>query len=85
MKKKRIFYKPVRVSNFWSNNYIEYESSGDKNKTLSVKEYLNKTRPYLKDIINHKKSGTEKSINNSKQFYFFCRQWWTACNAFKKW
>ena len=26
--------KPVRVNNFWSNNYIEYESKGDRNKTL---------------------------------------------------
>ena len=31
-------YKPVRVSNFWSNNYIEYGSNGDRNKTLSVEE-----------------------------------------------
>ena len=30
------YYKPIRVSNFWSNNYIEYESNGDRNKTLSV-------------------------------------------------
>ena len=36
------YYKPVRVSNFWSNSYIEYESNGDRNKTLSVEEYLNK-------------------------------------------
>ena len=53
------YYKPVRVSNFWSNNYIEYESNGDRNKTLSVEEYLNKISPYLKDIINIlKKSDT---------------------------
>ena len=25
------YYKPVRVNNFLSNNYIEYESNGDKN------------------------------------------------------
>ena len=25
-------YKPKRVSNFWNNNYIEYESYGDKNR-----------------------------------------------------
>ena len=42
-------YKPVRVSNFWSNIYIEYESKGDRNKTLSVEKYVNKIRPYLKD------------------------------------
>ena len=51
------YYKPVRVSNFWSNNYIEYQSSGDRNKTLSFEEYLNKIRPSLKDIINNLKKS----------------------------
>ena len=32
------YYKPVIVGNFWNNNYIEYESSDDRNKSLSVKE-----------------------------------------------
>ena len=50
-KKKKNYYKPVRVTNFWSNNYIEYENNGDRNKALSVEEYLNKIRPYLKDSI----------------------------------
>ena len=50
-KEEENYYEPVRVSNFWSNNYIEYESNGDKNKTLSLEEYLNKISPYLKDII----------------------------------
>ena len=41
--------------------YIEYESNGDRNRTLSVEKYLNKTRLYLKDIIsNLKKSDTWK-------------------------
>ena len=31
-----VYYKPVRIGNFWSNNYIEYESNGDRNKTLSI-------------------------------------------------
>ena len=30
------YKKPMRVSNFWSNNYIEYERNGDRKKTLSV-------------------------------------------------
>ena len=46
------YYKPVTVGNFWSNNYTQYESNGDRNKTLSVEEYLNKIREYLKNIIN---------------------------------
>ena len=49
-KEEEIYYKPVRVTNFSSNNYTEYESSGDRNKTLPVKRYLNKIRPYLKNI-----------------------------------
>ena len=40
------------VGNFYSNNYIEYESNGGRNKTLSIEEYLNKIRPYWKDIIS---------------------------------
>ena len=49
------YYKPVGVTKFWSNSYIEYESDDDRNKTLSVEEYLNKNRPYSKDIINNPK------------------------------
>ena len=32
----------ARVHNFWSSNYIEYESNHDKNKNLAVKKHLNK-------------------------------------------
>ena len=52
---KQNYFKPVRVSGFWSNNYIEYQRNGDRNKTLFVDEYLNKLRPYLKDIIDNLK------------------------------
>ena len=24
-------YQPISAGNFWNNNYIEYESNGDKN------------------------------------------------------
>ena len=30
------YEEEVRVSNFWSNKYIEYESNGVRNKTLSA-------------------------------------------------
>ena len=51
----------VRVNNFLSNNYIEYKSNGDKNRILSVEEYLDKVMPCLKDIVNDpKKSDTWK-------------------------
>ena len=51
------YYKPV--SNFFSKNYTEYESNGNRSKALSVEECLNRIRPYLKVIINDlKKSDT---------------------------
>ena len=31
---ERDYQKPVRVGNFWRYNYVEYESNGDRNKTL---------------------------------------------------
>ena len=52
------YYTLVGVSNFWSNNYIKYKSNSDINKTLSVEEYLNNIRPYLRDINNLQKSDT---------------------------
>ena len=30
------YYKTVRVSNFSSNNYTEYENNDDRNKTLTI-------------------------------------------------
>ena len=48
------YYKAIRVDSFWNNNYIEYESNDDRNKILSVKEYL---RNIITDL---QKSGTWK-------------------------
>ena len=53
------YCKPVKEGKFYSNNYFEYESNGYRNKTLSIKEYLDEIKSYLKDIINNlKKSET---------------------------
>ena len=60
-KEEENYYKLVRVSIFCRNNYIEYERSSDRNKTLSVKKCFNKIISYLKDIINNlNKSDTQK-------------------------
>ena len=56
-KQGKDYYKPVRVGSFQRRNYIEYESNRDRNKTLSIEEYLNKIRPYLKDIKNNLKTS----------------------------
>ena len=45
------YYKPKIVSSFWNNNYVEYESNGDKNNNLLLDEYLSKIKPYFRNII----------------------------------
>ena len=45
------YYKSKSKINFWNNNCIEYENNGDKNRNLSLDEYLNKTECYLRNII----------------------------------
>ena len=45
------YNKPKRESIFYNGNYIEYKSNGDRNKSLPLKEYLCKIKPYLRDII----------------------------------
>ena len=58
-----MYYKAVRMSIFWTSNYIQNETNGDRNRALSVEEYINKIRPYLKDIINDVKNLTNEKFN----------------------
>ena len=55
------YYKPKRVNSFSNNNYIEYQSNGEKNSNLLLHEYHNKFKPYLRNIIiDLQNSGTRK-------------------------
>ena len=56
------YYKPTRAGNFWNNNYIKYESNGDRNKNVSVKEYLDKIKSYLKDVIINLQNSDARKI-----------------------
>ena len=38
------------------------KSRGDKDKTLSIKEYLNMIKPYLRNIINYHKTQGEWKV-----------------------
>ena len=60
------YYKPIKIRNAFSNNYIEYESNADKDRTLSIEEYLDKIRPYLSNIINDHKTRGEWKIQLTK-------------------
>ena len=57
------YYKPILVKSSFKENYKYYESRDDKDKKLSVKQYLYKIMSYLSDLINeHKAIG-----NNSNE------------------
>ena len=46
------YYKPILVKSSFKDNYKYYENRGDKEKRLSVRQYLNKITPHLYDLIN---------------------------------
>ena len=50
------YYKPIKTNDAFNNSYIVYESKGDKDKTLTVKEYLDMIKLYLGNIINDHKT-----------------------------
>ena len=56
------YYKPMRTNSSFNVNYIEDESEGDMKKTLSIKEYLDMIRPYLRDLINDRKTQGEWKV-----------------------
>ena len=57
----------MKTNDAFNSIYIEYEIKGDKNKTFSIKEYLNMIRPYLRDIMNdHKTQGKWKVHSGNK-------------------
>ena len=61
------YYKPILIKSSFKNNYKYYESKGDKNKNLSIKQYLYKIMPYLSDLINNHKTIKNKSSERKIQ------------------
>ena len=55
------YYQPILVEDSFKNNDKYYESRGDKDKKLSVKQYLYKIMPYLSDLINDHKAIRNES------------------------
>ena len=61
------YYKPKIARAAFNNTYIQYESKRDKEKNLSIKEYLNMIKPYLNDVINdHKTRGLVRYHSDNK-------------------
>ena len=58
------YYKPIITNSGFNNNYIQYESKGNKGKILKANEYLSIIRLYLSDIINDHKTQGEWRIHS---------------------
>ena len=56
------YYKPKKTSSAFDNNYIEYESKENKDKILSIREYLDVIKPHLSNIISNHKTQEEWEI-----------------------
>ena len=74
------YYEPIKIKNAFDGSYIQYESRGDGDANLSLGEYLNIIRPYLREMMdNHKARGKWKihltmkinfvSVLDSTQFH----------------
>ena len=53
------YYEPIEIKSTFEGNYIEYESREDNDDNLSLEEYLNIIRPYLRDMIDNHKAHSE--------------------------
>ena len=62
------YCKPIIVNSVFNNNYIQYESKGDK--ILTIEEYLSMIESYLVDMINDQKNKGEWKIQLSTEINF---------------
>ena len=58
------YYKPIITNDAFNNNYIQYKIKGNKDKILTITEYLDMIRANLSDIINDHKTQGESRIHS---------------------
>ena len=68
LSKSEDYYKPIIVNSAFNNNYIQYESKGDK--ILTIEEYFSMIESYLVDMINDHKNQGEWKIQLSAEINF---------------
>ena len=59
---KEDYYEPIEIKSAFDGSYIQYESRWDSDDNLSLEEYINIIRPYLRDMINNHKAQGEWKI-----------------------
>ena len=50
------YYKPIITNSAFNSNFIQYKSYGNKDKILTISEYLDMIKPYLCYMINTHKA-----------------------------
>ena len=65
------YHKPTKTKGVFNDNCIEYESKEDKDKNLSLEDYLHIMKPYLRDMINNHKTHAEWKIQLTMKITFF--------------
>ena len=68
----KYYYKPIKfvVSFDDKRNSYEYISRGNEFNNLSPKEYLDMTRPYLRDMINDHKTSMKVKAHSGNETKF---------------
>ena len=61
-KSKKDVYKPIKISGAFSDNFVEYQSNGNRDRSISIARYLNNIREHLKKLIEDKKKSGEWKI-----------------------
>ena len=61
-KTKKDVYKPIKISGAFSDNFVEYQSNGNRDRSISIARYLNNIREHLRKLINDKKKSGEWKI-----------------------
>ena len=56
------YYESKEIKSAFDGSYILYESERDKDNKLVIYEYLEKIRPYLKDMIDNYKAKVQWKI-----------------------
>ena len=65
-----IITKSIEVKNAFNGSYVLYESKGDKDSKLSIDQFFDIIRHYLKDLIDDYKSKDEWEIQLSMRINF---------------
>ena len=61
-KPKKDVYKPIKISGAFSDNFVEYKSNSNKDKSIPITRYLNNIREHLRKLINDKRKKRECKI-----------------------